>query len=54
MFNKCVDVFTDVRLRLEHFLKPLKCSSGYVKCSFDNSAEIFHEKSEYFSLKVQK
>ena len=52
IFANCVHVFTDVRLRLEIFLKHLKCSSGHVECSSDNPAEnVFTKNPETFCSK---
>jgi len=31
-----------------NFLSPSKCSNGHVKCSFDNSPEIYRQKTEIF------
>ena len=54
MFANCVHAFTDVRSCLEKDNADLKCSSGHVECSFDKPAETLSQKTETFSLKVQK
>ena len=57
-FIRCLPIaftfLTDVRSRLEIFLKTLRCSPGYVEYNFDNPVEFFFSISLWKRLFFEK